>query len=106
MTPGDDPFADFDEATTSQPIPESAPARSFGGNSYGGGSSRDFSDEIFSESIKARLRTFFIDVKENRNGKLIKISEKSRGGQKSTIMMDAEDLQQFIEALQRAQKVL
>jgi hypothetical protein len=99
MTMGDDPFADFDEATTSQPISDDS-------SRFGGHPQRGYSNEVFSEIIKARLRTFFVDVKENRNGKLIKISEKSRGGQKSTIMMDAEDLQQFIEVLQKAQKAL
>ena len=99
MALGDDPFADFDEATTSQPIVDDS-------SHHGGPSQRGFSNEVFSEIIKARLRTFFVDVKENRNGKLIKISEKSRGGQKSTIMMDAEDLQQFIEVLQRAQRAI
>lgn len=105
---GEDHFADFDEETTSQPM-SAAPAASSshggGGGSYNGGGGR-FANEIFTEKISAKMRTFFIDVKESSNGKFVKISEKSRGGQKSTIMMDAEDVPLFIEALQKAQKAL
>jgi hypothetical protein len=77
----------------------------------GGGQNRrsgsgHYANEIFSKKISARMRTFFIDVKQSSNGKFIKISEKSRGGQKSTIMMDAEDLSEFIAALQEAQQAL
>lgn len=98
---GDDPFADFDEETTSKPMSAtpSAPAPS----SHSGMSGGRYADEIFSEKISARMRTFFIDVKQSSNGKFVKISEKSRGGKKSTIMMDAEDVPAFIESLQKAQ---
>lgn len=107
---GDDPFADFDEELTSTPVepkpaapaPNAPPHRGGGG---GGGGGR-FADEIFSEKISARMRTFFVDVKQSSNGKFLKISEKSRGGQKSTIMLDAEDLPAMITALQNAQKAL
>jgi hypothetical protein len=82
---GEDHFADFDEDATSQPISAAsapAPTRSpQGGGSYGGGGNR-FANEIFTEKISAKMRTFFIDVKESSNGKFVKISEKSRGGQK------------------------
>jgi hypothetical protein len=109
---GEDHFADFDEETTSQPA---APSSDYSDSSdqsedrpyrqnHGGGGR--FADEIFSEKISARMRTFFVDVKESSNGKFLKISEKSRGGKKSTIMMDSEDLPAFIEALQNAEKVL
>jgi len=110
---GEDPFADFDEEKTKDPMPATTPAASdppqsrppYGGGSGGGNSGR-YANEIFTEKISARMRTFFIDVKESSNGKFVKISEKSRGGQKSTIMMDAEDVPVFIEALQKAEKVL
>ena len=59
---------------------------------------RRFADEVHSVTIHARQRTFYIDLKESNNGKFFKVSEKSRGGQKTTIMFDAEDLDQFIEA--------
>lgn len=92
-----DHFADFDEQTTS-----SSYSSGNGGNSGSGSYSR----EVFSEKISAKYRTFFVDVKENDHGHLIKISEKSRGGKKSTIMMDAEDLPEIIEALKNANSFL
>jgi len=64
-----------------------------------------YASELYSKQIKAKFRTFFVDLKESQNGKFIKISEKSHG-RKSTIMMDAEDVPQFIEALQEVQKQL
>lgn len=71
-----------------------------GGGGYSGGSGRSFSDELFSKKISGRSRTFFLDLKESSNGKFVKISELSRGGQRSTIMFDGEDVDAFIEALQ------
>lgn len=82
-----DYFSDFDEQSTNTPSKRE-----------GGG----FSKEVFSEKISAKYRTFFVDVKENNHGFLIKISEKSRGGKKSTVMFDAEDLEPIITALQGA----
>ncbi|MFH0820918.1 MAG: hypothetical protein V1908_04040 [Candidatus Peregrinibacteria bacterium] len=70
------------------------------GNGGGG-----YAKEIFSKQIKAKFRTFFVDLKESGNGKFVKISEKSHG-RKSTVMMDAEDLPAMIEALQEVQKQL
>lgn len=67
-----------------------------GGNNAGG----RFANDIHSVTIHARQRTFYIDLKESGNGKFFKISEKSRGGQKTTIMFDVEDLDKIIEALQ------
>ena len=72
------------------------PPRQHGG---GGGGGR-FAEDLHSITIHARQRTFYIDLKESGNGKFFKISEKSRGGQKTTIMFDVEDLDQFIQALQ------
>jgi len=63
-----------------------------------GGGDRKFAGEIHSVTIHGRQRTFYIDLKESSNGKFFKVSEKSRGGQKTTIMFDAEDLGQFIDA--------
>lgn len=98
---GDDPFADFDEETTSQPMATSEPApqtRSYNTGTSGG----RYANEIYSEQVLAEKRKFFIDVKESSNGKFVKISEKSHG-RKSTIMMDAADVPAFITALQNAQ---
>jgi len=66
-------------------------------NSSGGGR---FAQDLHSITIHARQRTFYVDLKESANGKFFKVSEKSRGGQKTTIMFDVEDLDQFIQAFQ------
>lgn len=65
---------------------------------HGGGAGGRFADDVHSVTIHARQRTFYIDLKQSSNGKFFKVSEKSRGGQKTTIMFDAEDLEKFIEA--------
>ncbi len=82
-----------------------APASSGGGGGYRGGSRGGdgggrYAQDLHSVTIHARQRTFYIDLKESGNGKFFKVSEKSRGGQKTTIMFDVEDLPKFIEAFQ------
>ena len=94
-----DPMADLTQNSQQH---EPAPQRSYGGGSGG----RSFAQDIHSVTIQARQRTFYIDLKQSGNGKFFKISEKSRGGQKTTIMFDAEDLPRFIEALQEMQTKL
>jgi len=94
MTKGDEGYQ-FDDADTS-----TAPAAGYSDEGKGG-----FAQEIFTRTVHAKFRTFYIDVKQSRNGKFIKISEKSRG-RKSTVMMDAEDVPAVIEALQEASKQL
>ncbi len=61
---------------------------------------RRYSDELHSITLHAKQRTFYIDLKQSSNGKFFKVSEKSRGGRKTTIMFDSEDLDRFIEAFQ------
>ena len=73
--------------------------------SKGGSGGGAYATELFSKKIEAKFRTFFIDLKESSNGKFVKISEKSHG-RKSTVMMDAEDVSVFIEALQEVQSHL
>lgn len=68
--------------------------------SRGGDGNRKFADELHSVTIHGRQRTFYIDLKQSTNGKFFKVSEKSRGGQKTTIMFDAEDLDQFLQAFE------
>ncbi len=70
----------------------------FRGGNGGAGGQRQFADDLHSVTIHAKQRTFYIDLKQSGNGKFFKVSEKSRGGQKTTIMFDAEDLDQFIAA--------
>lgn len=91
-TTSDDKQAGDDQDTTTQP-------------STGGGGNGNYASELFSKQIKAKFRTFFIDLKESSNGKFVKISEKSHG-RKSTIMMDAEDVPVFIEALKEVSEKL
>ena len=90
------------ELTGSAPQPQEdrpMPAAPMGGQSFGGGD-RSFAQDLHSVTIHARQRTFYIDLKQSGNGRFFKVSEKSRGGQKTTIMFDAEDLDQFIAAFQ------
>lgn len=77
---------------------QSRPPRQGGGGGGGG-----YAQDVHSVTIHARQRTFYIDLKQSGNGKFLKVSEKSRGGQKTTIMFDSEDLPKFIEALQEMQ---
>ncbi len=96
-----DPMADLanggsitdSDDSQDQPVAEKPKKQSSGGN-------RKFADELHSVTIHAAQRTFYIDLKESNNGKFFKVSEKSRGGQKTTIMFDAEDLEKFIEAFE------
>ncbi|MBN2087135.1 hypothetical protein JW758_02190 [Candidatus Peregrinibacteria bacterium] len=98
MSDNDDyQFEDVD--SSSAPVVENTDSRPPVSNGGGGGS---YATELYSKQIKAKFRTFFVDLKESNNGKFLKISEKSNG-RKSTIMMDAEDLPQMIEALQEVQ---
>lgn len=86
-----DPMSDLQGNTStgaeSAPVPPSSDGRSF-------------AQDLHSLTIHARQRTFYIDLKQSGHGKFFKISEKSRGGQKTTIMFDVEDLDQFIQAFQ------
>ncbi len=77
-----------------EPTPQASAPR--GGGAPRGG----YAQDLHSVTIHARQRTFYIDLKQSGNGKFFKVSEKSRGGQKTTIMFDAEDLDKFIEAFQ------
>lgn len=82
------------------PAPAPRPPRQGGGGAAAGGGGGRFATDLHSVTIHARQRTFYVDLKESGNGKFFKISEKSRGGQKTTIMFDVEDLDQMIAALQ------
>ncbi len=86
-------IGDDDDGTAATDNSTPPPARQNSGD-------RKFADEVHSVTIHARQRTFYIDLKQSGNGKFFKVSEKSRGGQKTTIMFDAEDLEKFIEAFE------
>ncbi len=110
-----DPMADLaDTSATSEdplaPAPyssaPSAPRTSAprgGGFSRGGGDGGSYADEIHSVRINARQRTFYLDLKQSSQGKFFKLSEKSRGGRKVTIMFDVEDLPKFLSAFTEMQ---
>ena len=95
-----DPMSDLTDGATGDDDQGDAPAAS----AHAG--ERKFADELHSVTIHAAQRTFYIDLKESANGKFFKVSEKSRGGQKTTIMFDAEDLDKFIEAFQEMKEHL
>ena len=105
-----DPMADLTNPSSDDPL---APTSNFGspapshaprtGGQVGGGQGGRYGEELHSITIRARQRTFYIDLKQSSNGKFLKVSEKSRGGQKTTIIFDIEDLPEFIKALQEMQ---
>lgn len=94
-------FDDLDQSMDSSPVSVATEEPTNRSNGNGNG----YASELFSKQIKAKFRTFFVDLKESSNGKFVKISEKSHG-RKSTIMMDAEDVPVFIEALQEVKDKL
>ncbi len=56
------------------------------------------SDLLHTEKILADRKTFFLDLKENARGKVVKITE-DVAGNRDTIMVPAEILDDFIAAL-------
>ena len=107
-----DPMADLtNPAGSEDPLAPSTgfsgsgtpPRSSFGSGSGGGSGDGRYGQELHSVTIRARQRTFYIDLKQSSNGKFLKVSEKSRGGQKTTIIFDVEDLPKFIDALKEMQ---
>lgn len=55
-------------------------------------------DRLHTEKIIANRKTFYLDLLENARGKVIKITEEVSGN-RDTIMVPAEILNDFIEAL-------
>ena len=53
---------------------------------------------LHTEKILADRKTFFLDLKENARGKVVKITE-DVGGNRDTIMVPCEVLGDFIAAL-------
>ncbi|MFM2296737.1 MAG: hypothetical protein RL117_444 [Verrucomicrobiota bacterium] len=54
---------------------------------------------LHTEKIISDRKTFYIDLKENARGMVVKITE-DVGGNRDTIMVPAEILSDFIQALQ------
>lgn len=97
----DDPLAPTSNFAEPAPQRRPAPTGGFGGGGSGAGSR--YGEELHSVTIRAKQRTFYIDLKQSGSGKFVKVSEKSRGGQKTTIIFDVEDLPAFVSALQEMQ---
>lgn len=55
-------------------------------------------DLLHTEIINAERKRFYLDLKENARGKVVKITEEVSGN-RDTIMVPAEILKDFIEAL-------
>lgn len=55
-------------------------------------------DILHTEKILSDRKTFFLDLKENQRGRVVKITE-DVGGNRDTIMVPAEILGDFISAL-------
>lgn len=60
------------------------------------------SNLLHTEKIIADRKKFFLDLKQNARGKVVKITE-DVGGNRDTIMVPAEILGDFIAALQDIQ---
>ncbi len=67
---------------------------------YHGGSQRVHQPPLYSEKVFADRKIFFMDLKENDRGRFVKITEDVRG-RRDTIMLPAEALDDFLEALNR-----
>ena len=57
-------------------------------------------EPLYSEKIFAERKIFFMDLKENDRGRFVKITEDVRG-RRDTIMLPAEALDDFLDALNR-----
>lgn len=55
---------------------------------------------LHSEKIITDRKIFFLDLKENERGRVIKITEDVRG-RRDTIMLPLEAAEEFLDALQR-----
>ncbi len=68
-----------------------------GGDDYGG---RSHTPPLMTEKIVTDRKQFFLDLKENARGRVVKITEDVRG-RRDTIMVPMETLQEFCDALNR-----
>lgn len=60
---------------------------------------------LHTEKIITDRKTFFLDLKENDRGMFVRITEDVRG-RRDTIIVPAEVLYEFIEALQQIQDTI
>ncbi|MGI8603449.1 MAG: hypothetical protein ACR2OZ_10675 [Verrucomicrobiales bacterium] len=61
---------------------------------------RQHSPPLHTEKIVTERKIFFLDLKENDRGRVLKITEDVRG-RRDTIMVPVEALRDFIDALHR-----
>jgi hypothetical protein len=61
---------------------------------------RQHSPPLHTEKVVTDRKIFFLDLKENERGRVLKITEDVRG-RRDTIMVPVEALREFIDALQR-----
>ncbi len=77
-----------------------------GGSGGGGGRGRYGDDRppppapLITEKISSDRKLFFLDLKENNRGRVVKITEDVRG-RRDTIMVPMETLQEFYDAIGR-----
>ncbi len=64
---------------------------------------RQHNPPLHTEKLVADRKIFFLDLKENDRGRVVKITEDVRG-RRDTIMVPVELLRDFIEALQRVEE--
>gem|GEM_PF-191017 len=69
----------------------------------GGGFRRDHQPPLHTEKLATDRKIFFLDLKENERGRVIKITEDVRG-RRDTIMVPVEMLSDFIDALHRIEE--
>jgi len=62
--------------------------------------SRQHNPPLHTEKLISDRKVFFLDLKENERGRVVKITEDVRG-RRDTIMVPVETLRDFIEALQK-----
>lgn len=70
------------------------------GGGGGDGYQRQSSPPLMTEKIISERKQFFLDLKENSRGRVVKITEDVRG-RRDTIMVPIEVLQEFHDALGR-----
>jgi hypothetical protein len=73
---------------------------SYSDNYYGDRPPRQNNPPLMTEKIVTDRKIFFLDLKENSRGRVLKITEDVRG-RRDTIMVPVEILVEFHEALSR-----
>ena len=67
---------------------------------YQGGGGGGHGQPLYTEKVLSDRKIFFMDLKENDRGRFVKITEDVRG-RRDTIMLPAEALIDFLDALNR-----